>query len=594
MIPPEKLREISERLSIVDLIGDYVSLKKSGSNYLGLCPFHGEKSPSFNVNPAKEIFHCFGCSSGGDMFSFLMRIEGVSFPEAVSRLAARAGVQVEDRPLTDSEKRAKGEKEENRLIMALAAEHYREVLTRRQEGAAARNYLLQREVDSDTAAAYGLGYAFERRDSLVQAIRSKGLSIELAGQLGVVRNSDRGWYDLFYNRLIFPIRDPQGQVIALAGRVLDNSLPKYINSPESPLYKKSSVLFGTDMALRDVRKSGNVIVVEGYFDHLALFKAGVKNVLATCGTALTDGHIGLLKKHAERVFLLFDSDNAGRKATVRAMEFCLEQKLPVYVITLPQGDDPDSFLQQHGADAFHQMIEGAKPAFEQYLHWLLAKMPPDNVDTRVRLMGEIAPRFRKISDQMERDLYENEICRLLNVERVAFRKSLSAALNTKQLSENPAVSEHNPAFEKKPPRVRDRAQETLLGLLAEYPGARDEVRRIGPEKLFDKEHLSLSELLLQEAEFEDDLLKLWQRVFARIEEPSIKELGTLLMVNESHLSDIDWKVALRQCLERRDRTEMKELQHVARQLATLPPDSDKYKELLRRAEQLRNQKSAIK
>ncbi|MGD9644044.1 MAG: DNA primase, partial [Elusimicrobiales bacterium] len=376
MIASDKVREVAERISIVDVIGEYVSLKRSGANFTGLCPFHGEKTPSFNVNPAREIFHCFGCGAGGDVFAFVMRLEGISFPDAVHKLAQRAGVTIEDRPLTPAELRSKGERDEQRAILELAARHYRETLTRRPEGAAGRSYLQQREVDPETAAAYGLGYAPERRDTLVHALRGAGHSLEAAAVLGLVRNGERGnWYDLLHNRLIFPIRDSQGHPIAFAGRVLDHALPKYINSPESPLYRKSSVLFGLDLALREIRLASCAIVVEGYFDHLALYRAGVKNVVATCGTALTDGHITLLKKHGDRVYLLFDSDNAGRKATVRAMELCLEQKLPAYVITLPQGEDPDSFLQQHGAESFQQRVADAKPAFEQYLSWLLTKTP---------------------------------------------------------------------------------------------------------------------------------------------------------------------------------------------------------------------------
>ncbi len=591
MIPPDKLQEISARLSIVDLVGEYVSLKKSGSGYVGLCPFHGEKTPSFNVIPAKEIFHCFGCGAGGDIFSFLMKIEGLSFPEAAGRLASRVGVVIEDRPLTDAEKKAKGEKEQQRSIMAFAASCYRDFLTRGKEGAPGRSYLQDREVDPDTAAAYGLGFASERRDSLVQALKAKGFSLELAAQLGVVRNSDRGWYDLLYNRLIFPIRDQQGQVIAFAGRVLDNSLPKYINSPESPLYRKGSVLFGTDLALRDVRKSGSVIIVEGYFDHLALYKAGIKNALATCGTALTDGHIALIKKHADRVFLLFDGDNAGRKATVKAMELCLEQKLPVYVITLPQGEDPDSFLQKHGSEAFNQKIEAARPAFEQFIHWLLAKTPPSSADNKARLALEIIPRLARIAERIERDLYEQEVCRLLDIDDLSgFHRQV-----VRQIQTGTTVVKENPSAPtvRKLPTV-DRTQEMLLGVMAEYPGARDEVRRIGPNLLFDGDYLKLAILLLDEAAEGSSESTVWSSIFAGIEDPVLKEMLTRLMVSESRLMDIDWKMALKQCLQRREQVRMRELKQIAVQLATTSPDSIEHSELLNRAEQLRNEKSAIK
>lgn len=584
----EKVREIAERLSIAEVVGEYVQLKRSGSNYLGLCPFHGEKTPSFNVNPAREIFHCFGCGAGGDIFSFVMKIEGISFPEAVRKLAAKAGVVIEERPLTDAEKRQRTERDQQREIMLLTAQHYRDLLTRMPEGAEARSYLQQREVTPDVAAAYGLGYASERRDSVVQLLRGKGLPLEVAGQLGIIRKGDRGWYDLLHKRLIFPIRDKQGQPIGFAGRVLDTSLPKYINSPESPLYHKSSVLFGSDLALRDIRQSGTAIIVEGYFDHLALYQAGVKNALATCGTALTDGHISLLKKHAQRLCLLFDGDNAGRKATVRAMELCLEQSLPVYVISLPQGEDPDSFLQQQGADAFQQRVVAAKPAFEQFLHWLLAKTPADSVDQRVRLLDEIIPRYQRIKDPVERDLYQKEICRLLGIDQQAFRRRLAGQRDTAQHS----ILNKQQASAQQKQAVRDPLQETLLGLMAAYPEARQEMAAHGLARLFDQRHLPLAEAVLA-VDSEVEPAVIWPDLLSRLDDGEQKELAASLLIQDQHLADINWRTAFEQCLKKLEKARTAQLRQIAQRLATLPEESDEYQELINLAEQLRNRKSAL-
>ena len=582
----DTIREVAERLSIADIIGEYVALKRSGSNFLGLCPFHGEKTPSFNVNPAREIFHCFGCGAGGDIFSFVMKIEGISFPDALRKLAARAGVTLDERPLSDAEKRANSEREQQRALMLMTAEYYRETLTRRPEGMAARSYLVAREVDPETSAAYGLGYAPERRDGLVQLFQARGVSLELAAQLGIIRKSERGWYDLLHSRLIFPIRDKQGQPIGFAGRVLDSSLPKYINSPESPLYHKSSVLFGIDLALREIRQSGTAIIVEGYFDHLALYRAGIRNALATCGTALTDGHITLLKKHAQRLCLLFDGDNAGRKATVRAMELCLEQALPVYVINMPQGEDPDSLLQKHGAEAFTQRVAVAKPAFEQFLHWLLAKTPAESIDQRVRLMDEIIPRFQRIKDPVERDLYQKEICRLLGIDLQAFRRRLAGQRSTEQKQkpvDRPAPTVAIP---------RDTTQEMLLGLLATYPEARREVQALDLHQLFDQRHLTLAQALLAAGSDEHEG-PAWPDILARLEQEESKELVARLLVQDQHLADIDWRAALRQCLKSQEQVRTRELKQIALRLATLPEDSDDYQELLKAADQLRNRKSAL-
>lgn len=596
MIPPDKVREVAERLSIVDVISEYMPLRRSGSNFTGLCPFHGEKTPSFNVNPAREIFHCFGCGAGGDLFAFVMRIEGISFPEAIKKLAGRAGVLIEERPLTAAEQQAKSEREEQRSILSLAASHYRDILTGRPEGAPGRDYLLNRKVEPGISAAYGIGYAPERRDTLVHAIRSGSHSLEIAASLGLIRKGDRGnWYDLLHSRLIFPIRDSQGQPIAFAGRVLDNSLPKYINSPESPIYRKSNTLFGIDLALRDIRLSKSAILVEGYFDHLAIYRAGIKNVVATCGTALTEGHTALLGRHAEKLYLLFDGDNAGRKAAVRGMELCLEQRLPVYLVTMPNGEDPDSFLSNNDVEAFSERLEKARPAFEQFIHWLLAKTPPDNVDNRVRLLDEIVPRFRRISDPVERDLYEKEICRLLGLDVGAFRKRLASERmqeprRIKDTSTPVAKTAAAPAIE------ADKAQETLLGLLAEYDGVRKEALRAGIGELFDEMHLPLAEALLEEADKNVDGAEpspLWPRVFARLEGAESREMAARLLFREAQLSDIDWQTALRQCLHKRKRQRMSELKHIALKLSSITPEHPEYEMLLQKANELRKQKSKI-
>ncbi len=583
----ETVKEIAERLSIVDIVAEYVSLRRSGSNFTGLCPFHSEKTPSFNVNPAREIFHCFGCGAGGDVFTFVMKIEGLSFPETVRKLAARAGVAFDEYPATEEEKKLRSEKDLQRKIMLLTAQHYREILTGRQDGEAARNYLLERDVDQETAAAYGLGYAPERRDTLVRLLGNRELPLETAERLGIIRKGEHGWYDLLHHRLVFPIRDTQGQPIGFAGRVLDNSLPKYINSPESPIYHKSNVLFGIDLALREIRQNGTAIIVEGYFDHLTLHSAGIRNVLATCGTALTDGHINLLKKHAQRVCLLFDGDNAGRKATVKAMELCLEQSMPVYVINLPQGEDPDSFIKKNGAEAFNQKAASAKPAFEQFLHWLLNKTPADSIDQRVRLMNEITPRFQLIKDPVERNLYQNEICRLLGIDPNAFRKRVS----TQRKDTRPEPHQVNI----KPStccNVTDVTQETLLGILAAYPEAREKISSFNLAELFDNDYLPIVKAVL-DAEAVDGRDTIWHDILSRLEQEHQKALVARLLIQDRYLAEIDWRTALTQCLKSREKARTRELKPIAARLATLPQDSEEYLEVLKYAEQLRNRKSTL-
>ena len=583
MIPEEKVREVAERLSIVEVVSDYVSLRRAGGNYLGLCPFHAEKTPSFNVNPAREIFHCFGCGAGGNAFSFIMKIEGVSFPEAVKLLARKSGIEIEERQLTPTERKSQDEHVQFLRINDLTTSYYRSVLLNGQEGETARQYLSNRSVGPDISEAYRLGFAPDRRDGLVKHLKNNGVELDSAVKLGVVRKSDAGWYDLFRNRLIFPIRDARGQVIAFAGRVLDTSLPKYINSPESPLYHKSSVLFGLDMALPSIRTGNSVIIVEGYFDHLALYRAGVHNVVATCGTALTGTHAGLIKRHAERVYTLFDSDVAGKKATIRSMELFLEQRIPAYVISLPSGDDPDSFLATHTNEEFEALRDKARPTFEYFVRSLLVETPPDSVDNKVRVIDDIVPRFRKIADSVERDLYEKEICRLLGITAHAFRKRMGGG----KLPHLETQAEQSTAMQ-----PGDNVQDTLLALLLNYPDARDEIVRVGLETVFRDDYLELAGLVLERLSGSDDR-HLLNQLAETLEKPEQKSLFSRILVSDGYLADIEWRAVLDQCTRSHEKKQLGSIKEIAARLAVLDPSCDEYGDLLKQADALRTRKSKL-
>ncbi|MDD2899858.1 MAG: DNA primase [Desulfuromonadaceae bacterium] len=583
MIPEEKVREVAERISIVEVISDYVPLRRAGANFLGLCPFHGEKTPSFNVSPAREIFHCFGCGTGGNAFSFIMKIEGISFPEAVKLLARKTGIEIEDRQLTPTEKKAQDEHSQFLRINDLTTSYYRSILQHGQEGEAARQYLTDRAVGEDITEAYRLGFAPDRRDGLVKHLKNNGIDLNLALKLGVLRKSESGWYDLFRNRLIFPIKDARGHVIAFAGRVLDTSLPKYINSPESPLYHKSSVLFGLDMALPSVRTGNAIIIVEGYFDHLALYRAGVQNVVATCGTALTGTHAGLIKRHAERVYTLFDSDIAGRKATVKSMELFLEQRIPAYVISLPSGDDPDSFLKEHTAEEFISLKDKARPAFEYFVRSLLAESPPDSVDSKVRTIDEIVPRFRKIADSVERDLYEKEICRLLGITTHAFRKRMGGG----KLS-----SQEVPADKDKTEQPADNVQETLLALLLYYPEARVKIVQTGLDNIFNDDYLELARTALDYLSDSSDTHD-FSQLAEIVEKPELKSLFSKIMVSDQYLADIEWRAVFDQCTRSHEKKQLSSIKEIAARLAVLDQGSEEYALLLKQADALRTRKSKL-
>jgi DNA primase len=583
MIPEEKVREVAERISIFEVVSDYVQLRRAGANYVGLCPFHGEKTPSFNVNPAREIFHCFGCGAGGNAFSFVMKIEGVGFPEAVKLLARKAGIEIEERQLTPAERHAQDERQQFQRINDLTEGYFRSVLVQEPAGQAARTYLRDRAVNEALSADYRLGFAPDRWDGLVRHLNSHGVDLEIAQKLGIIRKGDNGWHDLFRNRLIFPIRDHKGHVIAFAGRVLDASTPKYINSPESPLYHKSAVLFGLDMALPAIRAENSVIIVEGYFDHLALYRAGIRNVAATCGIALTTTHAGLIKRHAAKVYTLFDSDAAGLKATFRSMELFLEQRMPAYVITLPSGDDPDSFLAQNPVEAFAASRDKARPVFDHYVRTLLIRTPPDSVDNKVRVMDEVIPRFKKIADPVERDLYEKEICRLLGIAVHAFRKRLGGMTVT---------ARDLPAAQRPHTLSGDRPQETLLALMVRYPEARGEIGALGVEKLFDEPYRSLAEAVLASLDA-GEASHAVHNLLEGLKDPDQKRILSQVLVNDEYLADIDWRTVFANYKSGRERRALHSIRDIAARLAVLDPDSEEYTALLQQADALRTRKSKL-
>lgn len=579
MIPDEKIAEVRERAGIVEVISDYISLKRSGANFQGLCPFHGEKTPSFNVNPGRGIFHCFGCGVGGNALTFVMKMEGISFPEAVKLLAKRVGVEIEERQSTPAEVRRKSLKDEQLKIIAAAAGYYSRLLLAGQEGAAARSYLTGRGVSEDIFAAYRLGCASEKWDGLANFLKQSSVSLDLAEKLGLIKrkSSGGGFFDLFRNRLMFTIADVHGQPIGFGGRVLDASLPKYINSPESPLYQKSAVLFGIDLAKQSMREERSAVIVEGYFDHLALFRAGIRNVVATCGTALTTGHLQLLKRYAEKIYLLFDSDSAGRKATLRAMELLLAEQMPCFVIELPEGDDPDSYLTKHSAGEFIERLQVAKPALDYYLHELVAAEDTGTVAGKKAVSDQFRPLLHKLTDPVERDLYLKELARLLAVDvRIFGSDRRGGDVNTARSSSPRTVV--NPA-------------DYLVALLCRYPEIAAEFRGSGTEDLLPGELREVAAKIIDAAAQGD---KIEPAAILEANNPALKTLAALL-VDDSHLEDIDAAKAFhdfRKALER-ETLKLTDAKSLQRELLQLDYSSPRYREILEILNDLRTRKSQL-
>jgi len=397
-IPEQTIQEVRDRIDIVDLVGRYVELKRAGRNFKGLCPFHNEKSPSFNVNPDRQIFHCFGCGEGGDVFGFLIRREGLTFPEAARQLASECGIEIPESAREDV-----GETEKLRAALAVAQDVYRAALAS-DEGAAARAYLAKRGLDGDRIARLGIGFAPDRWDAVASALGRKRIPGEIGEKAGLLvrRRGGSGFYDLLRGRVTFPIHDVRGRLVAFGGRTLaSDEAAKYINTPETPVFRKREALYGLSQALEPVRQSGRVVVCEGYFDRIALDRAGIGEAVATCGTALTSEHGRQLRRRTRDVVLLFDGDEAGRKATWRALEVLLPEGLRVRAAALPGGTDPDDVLAQRGPAALCEIVDAAKDALELAIEWALADgcAPPAQ---KADAVGRLAPLVARVADPVER------------------------------------------------------------------------------------------------------------------------------------------------------------------------------------------------
>jgi len=403
-----KIEEIKNRVDIVELASEYLTLKKAGRNFVGLCPFHQEKTPSFTVNREKQIFYCFGCGQGGNAITFLMKISGKSFPEAIKDLAQKTGVVLPPPRLTSKESRENESLREKITALNLrAAQHFARNLYS-PAGKEARLYLQNRELTEDTIKQFRLGYAPDSWSSLADYIERSGVPLKLAEQAGLLIPGKEGkFYDRFRGRLIFPIENIFGEVVAFGGRILDKGEPKYLNSPESPVYIKGKNLYGLNKTKDEIRRNGFALIVEGYFDLISLVNAGVGNVVATLGTALTREHLELLRRYTVDIVALFDPDTAGRKALDRSLELFLEMRMKARVLILPGNCDPDDYIKKFGKDNLESLISRAQPLSDYYIENVIGggKTFEDK-----REMIKTAMEFiNKISDQKEKALFIKRI-----------------------------------------------------------------------------------------------------------------------------------------------------------------------------------------
>ena len=410
---------------IVDLIGASIPLKRNGANFVCLCPFHREKSPSFNVNPARQIFHCFGCQAGGDVFKFVQLYENISFPEAIERLAERARIPLEYEAGTGAPEN-RGLKDSLLKLHEAICLRWQQCLANEAAGELARDYLARRGVAPETVKEFRLGAAPDAWDDTVNWAKSKGFDEALCEQAGlIVRKAETGRvYDRFRGRLMFPICDEQGRVIAFSGRVLqgDEKSAKYVNSPETPIFTKGRVLFALDKARRAILDAGHAIVCEGQLDTIACHAAGIRNVVAPQGTALTPDHARVIRRYVEEVVLCFDGDKAGRNASVRSFDGLLGSGLAVRVASIPPPDDPDSFIKSHGAEAFRGILTRAEGYFDFYLRHLLEENDASTDRGRAVVVRSVGEAVQKTGNAVVIDTYAQRVAQRLGVDPAAVRQ----------------------------------------------------------------------------------------------------------------------------------------------------------------------------
>jgi len=463
-VPQEKIDEIRDRIDIVHLISEYVALKKAGRNFIGLCPFHKEKTPSFSVRPDKQIFYCFGCGVGGNVFSFLMNINGMTFPEAVRYLAGKTGIVLPDASYHPRSSEQTTEKEQVFLANKKAAHWFAQNLAA-ESAKPVRSYLEGRGMSREVIESFRLGYAPEGWSGLKNYFEREKLSAEWVEKAGLIIKGKEGtYYDRFRGRLMVPIEDTEGRVIAFGGRVLDQGEPKYLNSPESPVYIKGRHLYGLHKSKESIRKEGHAILVEGYFDFLSLWSAGIHPVVASLGTALTKEQVDLLRRYTQKVFITFDSDTAGQKALVRSLELFLAADIDAWAVTLPPGHDPDSLVRAYGKEGFEAAIAAAQPVETYYLDRVLGH--------EKTLVGEknavkaAVQLCMSIGDPIARNLFLRRISERFGIDYEVLKRQLHDAQSVS------VMPEHKPRLNTQLDALKDQVDKNelaMIHLMLEYP-----------------------------------------------------------------------------------------------------------------------------
>lgn len=432
--PQDFIDKVIDSTSLVDIISQYTQLKPSGRGHMGRCPFpdHQEKTASFSVSDAKQVYHCFGCKKSGNVITFLKDYNGMSFPEALEYLADRSNIPIPEMNRDHNDQASQAHDHKKKLLKAnkLAADFFREILKRSPADHPIKSYIQKRKLNAETLEEFQIGYSPNEWELLVQNLNRQGISMEIADEAKLVkrRQDGTGYFDLFRDRLMFPIQSPSGEVLAFGGRIHDQGEPKYLNSPESPVFHKGKVLYGLAQTARHIRSEDLVLVVEGYMDLVSLFQAGLKNAVATMGTALTPDHARLIKRLTQNVVVLFDGDEAGQMAAERSLPILLSQGLYPRGLTLVDAKDPDEYVIKFGVESLRQKIQSSPDLFNGVIKsWMIGYR--GEASEKVRLVDKIRPIFDAITDNRLKSLYADDLCQMMSVTKVWLRDSLSGKTN---------------------------------------------------------------------------------------------------------------------------------------------------------------------
>ncbi|MBN1155946.1 DNA primase [candidate division KSB1 bacterium] len=474
-IPEEKITEILDKIDIVDLISDYLTLKRKGKNFFGLCPFHHEKTPSFSVDPTKQMFHCFGCHKGGNAISFMMEHERMSFLEALEYLADRAGVRLEKVQGDDS-----GEKDREAIYYAnkMAAEYFMRTLFL-PAGKPCMDYIRKRGFDERVIRHFGLGYSLPAWDGLLNYAKTKSMNPDVLFKAGLVlkKQSGSGYYDRFRGRFMIPFINLSRKVVGFGGRILvsDPQQPKYLNTSDTPVFQKGNLLFNLNLARDQIRKQDQAIFVEGYTDIISLYQYGIENTVATSGTALTAAQAQLIKRYTNNIILVYDSDAAGSSASMRGADIFLMAGLDVRIATLPEGHDPDSFVREKGKAVFLDYLKHANSFVQFKIQTLSKQYSMENPDDRARIVHSLVASIAKLQDKIRQGIIVREIAEFFNIDERFIVQQI-----TKVPAEKTYEYPHDQEPVKVAPKTRDKydlAEEDIVRLLIEVPDLIEDARR---------------------------------------------------------------------------------------------------------------------